>query len=64
MQEQSNRKTISDAKLKRATAFITAHIEPRIRTIIDTLNDHFKKDGIHCGVELKWFFDETKLKDN
>lgn len=63
MRPQSETKTISDEKYKEITAFIVKHVEPRINTIVESLNDYFKKKNIRVGVELKWLYDEINSDD-
>lgn len=63
MREPSEGKTISEPKYQEVTAFIVKHIEPRIDTIIKSLNEYWSKKNIRVGVELKWFFDEIKKDD-
>lgn len=52
-------KTITDAKYRKVTEFVVEQAEPRIKKIVDEINKVFKKDGVRCGVELKWFYDEA-----
>lgn len=63
MRPQSETKTISDEKYKEITAFIVKQVEPRINTIVESLNDYFKKKNIRVGVELKWLYDEINSDD-
>jgi hypothetical protein len=57
-------KTISEENYKKVSKFVVEQVEPRIQKIVDAVNDHFKKDGVRVGVELKWFFDEVEVKEN
>jgi hypothetical protein len=56
-------KTISEPKYKNATAFVVKHVEPRIGKLIEEVNKTFAAQGIRCGVEVKWFFDEIDADD-
>jgi hypothetical protein len=56
-------KTISDKKLKYAIGIITQEIEPRVKTMVESLNQVFHKQGIRAGVELQWIFDEVEINE-
>ncbi len=55
-------KTIDEENYQKAAAFVTKQVEPRIKKLVDLVNEHFAKEGIRAGVEVKWFFDQIEVK--
>lgn len=52
-------KTITDQKKTDTVKFLESTIVPRIKKMVDQINDTLSKKNIRVGLELTWYMDDT-----
>lgn len=52
--------TPSDAEMERTKTIVKNLVEPKLKAIVDALNDTLKKQGLRAGLDIGWHIEKIE----